>query len=141
MYLASSSSTHVDHDAWLIDLGASFHFTPNRKWFCEYEKYDGGDVFLGGDRKARIIGHGKVKLKLQGGRIRTLLGVLHILALAKSLFFVSNMDDAGVKIVFEKYTCNMVQGGLVLMHGVCIGTLYKVLGATVLWSLKVEQKI
>ena len=27
VYLASSS-THVDHEAWLIDSGASFHFTP-----------------------------------------------------------------------------------------------------------------
>jgi len=33
VYLASSS-THVDHEAWLIDLGASFHFTPHREWFC-----------------------------------------------------------------------------------------------------------
>ena len=29
VYLASSS-THVDHDAWLIDSGAYFHFTPHR---------------------------------------------------------------------------------------------------------------
>ena len=77
VYLASSS-THVDHEAWLIDLGASFHFTPHREWLCEYEKYDGGDVFLGDDKKARIIGCRKVKLKLQGGKVRTLSGVLHI---------------------------------------------------------------
>ena len=37
VYLASSS-THVDHEAWLIDSGASFNFTPYREWFCEYEK-------------------------------------------------------------------------------------------------------
>ena len=76
-----SSNTHVDHESWLIDSGASFHFTPHREWFCEYEKYD-GDVFLGDDRKAKIIGRGKVKLKLQGGRIRKLPSVLHIPALA-----------------------------------------------------------
>eukprot|EP00253_Pinus_taeda_P026116 PITA_26116 len=34
VYLASSS-THVDHEAWLIDSGASFHFTPHREWFCK----------------------------------------------------------------------------------------------------------
>ena len=79
------------------DLGASFHFTPHREWFSEYEKHYGGDVFLGDDRKARIVEYGKFKLKLQGGRIRTLLGVLHIPALAISLIFVSKMDDAGVK--------------------------------------------
>ena len=44
-----------------------------------------GDVFLGDDRKARIIVCRKVKLKLQGGRARTLLGVLHIPTLARNL--------------------------------------------------------
>ena len=107
VYLASSS-THVDHEAWLIDSGASFHFTPHREWFCEYEKYDGGDVFLGDDRKAKIMVRGKLKLDLQGGRIRTLPGVLHILALARNMISISKMDDAGEKTMFEKDTCNMV---------------------------------
>eukprot|EP00253_Pinus_taeda_P026411 PITA_26411 len=124
VYLASSS-THANHEAWLIDSGASFHFTPHREWFCEYEKYDGGDVFLGDDRKARIIGHGKVKLKLQGGRVRTLPSVLHISALARNLISVSKLNDAGVKTVFENDTCKMVRGAWVLMRGVRIGTLYK----------------
>ena len=59
------------------------------------EKYDGGDVFLGDDRKARIIDHGKVKLNLQGGRVRTLPSVLYIPALAINMIFVSKLDDAG----------------------------------------------
>eukprot|EP00253_Pinus_taeda_P021557 PITA_21557 len=117
VYLASSS-THVDHEAWLIDSGASFHFTPHREWFCEYLKYDGGDVFLRDDRKARIVGRGKVKLKLQGGRVRTLPGVLHIPVLARNMISVSKLDDVGVKTVFEKDTCKMVRGALVLMRGV-----------------------
>eukprot|EP00253_Pinus_taeda_P016989 PITA_16989 len=131
VYLASSS-THVDQEAWLIDSGASFHFTPHREWFCEYEKYDGGDVSLGGDRKAKIVGHGKVKLKLQGGRVRMLLGVLHIPVLARNLISTSKLDDAGAKIVFEKDTCKMVWGALVLMWGVRIGTLYNLQGSTVI---------
>eukprot|EP00253_Pinus_taeda_P022966 PITA_22966 len=130
VYLASSS-THIDHEAWLIDSGASFHFTPHREWFCEYEKYDGGDVLLGDDRKARIIGRRKVKLKLQGGRVRTLPGVLHIPPLARNLISVSKLDDVGVKTVFEKDTCKMVRGVLALMRGVRIGTLYKLQSSTI----------
>jgi hypothetical protein len=34
------------------------------------------------------------------------------------------MDDAGVKTVFEKETCRMVQA-IVLLKGVWIGNLYK----------------
>jgi hypothetical protein len=48
-----SIGTHADHGVWLIDLGASYHMTPHREWFCEYEKYDGGDVFLGDDSIVR----------------------------------------------------------------------------------------
>ena len=77
MYLASSS-THADHEAWLIDSGASFHMTLHREWFCEYEKYDGGNVFLGNDSTTRIIVKRRVNLRLIDGRIRTLPGVLHI---------------------------------------------------------------
>eukprot|EP00253_Pinus_taeda_P021096 PITA_21096 len=129
VYLASSS-THVDHEACLIDSGTSFHFTPGRDWFFKYEKYDGGDVLLGDDKKAKIVGRRKVKLNLQGGRIRTLAGVLHIPALARNLIYVSKLDDAGVKIVLEKDTYKMVQGALVLTWVVQIGTLYKLQGST-----------
>ena len=62
-------------------------------------------------------------MKLQGGRIRTLSGVLHIPALPRNLISVSKLDDAGVKTMFEKDTCKMVRGALVLMWGVRIGTL------------------
>jgi hypothetical protein len=78
----------------------------------------------------KILGHGRVKLLLNDGRIRTLPGVLHIPKLARSLISVSKLGDAGVKTVFEKNTCKMVRGAMVLMRGVCCGTLYKLLGST-----------
>ena len=71
VYLTSTGNPS-EHDIWLIDLGASCHMTPHREWFYEYEKYNGGDVYLGDDSPASIIGHGRVKLKLKDGRIRTL---------------------------------------------------------------------
>jgi hypothetical protein len=130
VYLASSS-THADHEAWLVDSGASFHMTPHREWFCEYERYDGGNVFLGDDSTTRIIGRGKFKLRLIDGRIRTLPGVLHIPGLAINLISVRKMDDAGVKTIFEKETCRMVRGEMVLLKGVWFGTLYKMQGSTI----------
>jgi hypothetical protein len=50
------SSTHVDDEAWLVDSGGSFHMTPHREWFSEYERYDGAKFFLGDDSTTRIIG-------------------------------------------------------------------------------------
>jgi hypothetical protein len=129
VYLASTS-THVDRDVWLIDSDVSYHMTPHREWFSEYEKYDGGDVFLGDDSTTKILGRGRFKLLLKDGRIRTLPGVMHIPKLARSLISVSKMEDAGVDTVFGKRTCKMVRGAMVLMRGVWCGTLYKLLGRT-----------
>ena len=94
VYLVSSS-THSCHDAWLIDSGASFHMTSHREWFCEYESYDGGDVFLGDDSSYKIIGRGRVKVRFRDGRVKTLPGVLHIPSLARNLLSVIKMSDAG----------------------------------------------
>jgi hypothetical protein len=131
VYLASSR-THVDKEAWLVDSGASFHMNPHKDWFYEYEIYDGGNVFLGDDLTTRIIGRGKVKLRLIDGRIRILPGVLHIPGLAINLIFVGKMDDAGVKTIFEKETYRMVRGAMVLLKGVRFGTLYNLKGSIII---------
>ena len=84
----------------------------------EYEKYDGGGVFLGDDSTTKIIGHGRVKLMLKDRRIKTLLGMLYFPDLARNLIFASKMSDGGVHSVFEKDRCKMVRGEMVLMRGV-----------------------
>jgi hypothetical protein len=124
VYLESSSKP-VDHDAWLVELGASFHMTPHRERLYKYERYDEGDIFLGDDSTGKFMGQGKVKLNLMDGRIRTLLGVLHIPRLASNLISLRKMDDTGVKTMFENGTYRMVRGAMVLLKGVQFGTLYK----------------
>jgi hypothetical protein len=127
VYLVSAG-THEDHDVWLINLDASYYMTPHREWFSEYEKYDGGDVFLGDELTKKIMGHGRVKLLLKYGRIRTLPRVLHIPKLARSLISISKLDDAGADTLLGKGTFKMVRGAMVLMRGVRCGTVYKLLG-------------
>jgi hypothetical protein len=70
-------------------------------------------------------------LRLIDGRIRTLPGVMHIPGLARNLIYVSKMDNAGVKTIFEKETCRMVRGAMVFLKGVQFGTLYKLQGITI----------
>ena len=56
----------------------------------------------------QIIGHGRFKLKLKDGRIRTLSGVLHIPNLARNLISAKIMDVAGVKTMCGDGVCKMV---------------------------------
>jgi hypothetical protein len=50
------SRTHAYHEAWLVESSASFHMTPHKEWFCEYERCDEGEVFLGFDLTSKIVG-------------------------------------------------------------------------------------
>jgi hypothetical protein len=85
-------------------------------------------VFLADDSTTKIVGRGRVRLKLQYGRSRNIPSFLHISGLERNQISVSNMSDAGVHTLILKDTCKMVIGPMVLMNGVWIGTLYTLLG-------------
>ena len=69
---------------------------------------------------------------LNDGRIKTLPSVFHIPGLAINLIYVCKMGDVGVQNMFKKNRCKMVQGEMVLMRGVEYGTMYKMLGKTII---------
>ena len=82
---------------------------PHREWFYEYEKYYGGDVFLGDESTTKIMGCGRVKLLLKNGRIITLPRVLHIPNLVKSLISVSKLDDMSRHFIRKWHLQNGMQ--------------------------------
>ena len=66
-------ATHMDqvttddivlHD-WILDSGASFHVTPHREWFTNYDAKRTGRVHLGNDYACEIMGVGDVQIKFQ----------------------------------------------------------------------------
>ena len=69
---------------------------------------------------------------LKDGRIRTFLRVLHIPNLARNLIFVGKMDVTSVKTMCGDGGCKMVRGSIILMRGVRYGTIYKILGSTII---------
>ena len=50
-------------DSWVVDSGASFHATLDKKYFHDYVQGDFGQVHLGDDKPCRIVGMGKVLVK------------------------------------------------------------------------------
>ena len=107
MYLYSMSNDSKS-DICLTDSSAPCHMTPHRELFCEYEKYNGGYVYLGDDSPASIIGCGILKLKFKDGRIRTLKRVLDIPNLARIFISIRNMDVTGVMTMCGDGGCKMV---------------------------------
>jgi len=68
-------------DYWVVYLGASCHATPHRKFFHDYVQGDFGHVLLGDDEPCKIVGKGKVRIKLNNGNDWLLKDVRHIPAM------------------------------------------------------------
>ena len=61
MYLISTG-TQSKSDFWLVDFGASFHMTPHREWFYEYERYN-GNSFLGDSKENHRVWKSEIVAK------------------------------------------------------------------------------
>ena len=103
-----SIGTHSESDFWLIDSRASFHMTPHKEWFYEYERYN-GNVFLGDDSPKKITGRGRVKLFLKDGRTKTILSVLHISDLAKTSYMSSKWSMQVLKLYLKKIDAKLFE--------------------------------
>jgi hypothetical protein len=57
VYLVSANK-QSDQEVWLINSITSYHMTHHREWLCKYERYEGGDVFLGDESTTKIGGQG-----------------------------------------------------------------------------------
>ena len=90
-------------------------------------------MFLGYDSTTNIIIiHGRVKLQIKDERVKTLSRLIHSPNLVRHLISIQKMDDVGVQTMFEKYTFKMVRGSMVLARIFWNGTLYKILGITII---------
>ena len=72
-------------DYWVVDSGDSCHATRHRKLFHDYIQGYFGHVLLGVDEPCKIVGMGKVQIKLSNGNEWLLKYVRHILDMKRNM--------------------------------------------------------
>eukprot|EP00253_Pinus_taeda_P014766 PITA_14766 len=101
-YLPVALSTSTPPDSlgnWLIDSGASRHFTGYKEALHNLiEKETNLEIVLGDNMKYLVKGVGNVSLKLNQGNTIHLQDVLYVPDLKKSLVSISAMEDKGYKV-------------------------------------------
>ena len=75
-------------DYWVVDSWASCHATPHRKFFHDYVQGDFGHVLLGDDEPCKIVGKGKVWIKLNNGSEWLLNDVRHIPTMKRNMISI-----------------------------------------------------
>jgi len=87
---------------WLIDSGASRHFTDYKEaLYTLIEKETNLEIVLGDNSKYPVKGVGNVTLQLNQGNTIHLQDVLYLPDLKKNLVSISAMEDKGYKVAFS----------------------------------------
>ena len=99
---------------WAVDSGDSCHATPHGKFFHDYVLGDFGHVLLGDDEPCKIVGMGKVHIKLNNGNELLLKDVRHIISMKRNLISIEKLGDSGSLSTFEKTQQKITKGALVI---------------------------
>ena len=116
---------------WVIDNGASFHVTPHRSWFHDYDASRTGTVRIADGSSMQIHGIGDIHLAMPNSTTFVLQRVRHVPALAKSLISVGQLDSLGFNVSFGDGGWKLTKGNLVLAKGAKMNTLYSLCVASV----------
>jgi hypothetical protein len=95
------STNNISDDAWLIDLGFSYHMTPHKVKFTSYSTYDGGEVFGGYNNTKKIVGRGNVKFRFNDGMVKTIDHVVHILGLVRNSLSISKLNNSRMHVTCD----------------------------------------
>ena len=89
--------------------------TSHREWFHQYEPISRGLVYMGNDRASKIINIGSIKVKKDDGLIHTILEVLNVKGLNKTLPSIGQLDDLGYEFHAKQEIMKVIKCALVVM--------------------------
>lgn len=111
-------------DEWIMDLGCTFHMTPNKHFFVELEEFNGGKVVMGNNQQCDIKGIGSVRLKIHDGSYKLLASVRYVPGLKRNLISLGTLDRAGFTYKSEKGSITVCKDSFVKLRGFLKGGLY-----------------
>ncbi|XP_077234740.1 uncharacterized protein LOC143876948 [Tasmannia lanceolata] len=111
---------------WWVDTGATIHVCCDISAFVTYHQVDESEMlFMGNSSTAKVMGKGKVDLKLTSGKIVTLHQVLYVPEVRKNLISGYLLNKHGYKLVFESDKFILTKGGMFVGKGYACGSLFK----------------
>jgi hypothetical protein len=100
---------------WLMDSDCSRHMTKNKKWFSSFIPLSHKEyVTFGDDKKGNVLGTGIIKVN----DYFTLNDVALVDKLRYNLFFVSQLVDADLDVIFCKSGSQVFDSSSILVCGI-----------------------
>ena len=111
-----------DKLTWVVDLGTSFHLTPDQKCFSSYKAGDHGSLTMGNEGACRIVGIGDVCTST--GCNLVLRDVRHVPEVRLNLISAGRLDDEGYTSSIQNGFMKFCKGSLIVDKARKTNTLY-----------------
>jgi hypothetical protein len=91
---------------WIIDFGASRHFSENAQVFNSIEPSSlGGSAVSAGGHNHPIQGQGSINVSSSSGEIKQISSVYYVPGLNRNLLSVGQIAELGCLVVFDEANC------------------------------------
>ena len=104
--------------------------SPLKDWFHDFKECNGGRVLLGNNKACRVLGIGKISVKMHDGYAGTLHEVRYVPELKRNLISIGVLDKPGYTIKVTKGEMKISSGAMIIMNGVIENGLYFLVGNT-----------
>ena len=111
-------------DEWILDSGCSFHMSPNRSWFTNFNEHESGTVYMGNNNTCTVQGIGDIKLKLHDGKIRLLTNVRYVPGLKRNLISLGTLDEIGFSYLAKNGCLHVTKNDCIVLSGIKKNGLY-----------------
>lgn len=108
---------------WLVDTGANVHVCADKSMFVSYQPVDRRSVAMANGNVAKVLGIGRIDLKLPSGRVLSLHRTHHVPAVRRNIISGPCLVVEGYEVTFK---CNKV---VITLSGTFIGKGYLSCGA------------
>ena len=117
-------SNVVVPDEWILDSGCSFHMSPNRSWFINFDEHESDTVYMGNNNTCTVQGIGDIKLKLHDGKIRLLTNVRYVPGLKRNLISLGTLDEIGFLYLAKNGCLHVTKNDCIVLSGIKKNGLY-----------------
>lgn len=118
-----------DKEKWILDTGCTFHLTPRRDWFTDFQELDQGIVKMGNETVSEVKGIGTVSLQTSDGRTVVLTNVRYIPKFSRNLISVGTLESQGCSYHCENGVLKVKRGCRTVMEGLRYEKLYYLQGS------------
>lgn len=102
-------------EKWVLDLGCTFHITPNRSLFTTFQELDAARVLMGNNASCQVKEIDNVKLMLHDRTTKKLADVRFIPESKRNLISLGTLDAHGFSFKAMNGILKIMKGSLMIM--------------------------